>query len=164
MFYLFIYWSSNGCNCAKRWLWLANFDFYGVQANVEVTLDVAFQFLEREGEINAAAIGLARLGSASGQLPQRFASSFGTNVPKRDVDAADRRRRLRRDHDRKALYAGSHHGRPRSRGLHRAGGPARLHRSADRARVETAGHFDMDAELKVWISGQSSPIEKELNK
>ncbi|MEW9798286.1 PH domain-containing protein [Alteromonas sp. CYL-A6] len=30
--------------------------------------------------------------------------------------------------------------------------------------LETAGHFDMDAELKIWVSGQSSPIEKELNK
>ena len=31
-------------------------------------------------------------------------------------------------------------------------------------KVETAGHFDMDAEFKVWISGQSDPIEKELNR
>ncbi|TDF38278.1 PH domain-containing protein [Alteromonadaceae bacterium M269] len=30
--------------------------------------------------------------------------------------------------------------------------------------VETAGHFDLDAELKVWISGRSEPIEKELKK
>lgn len=28
--------------------------------------------------------------------------------------------------------------------------------------VETSGHFDMDAELKIWISGQSQPIVKEL--
>jgi hypothetical protein len=26
--------------------------------------------------------------------------------------------------------------------------------------VETAGHFDMESELKVWISGQPSPIQK----
>jgi hypothetical protein len=28
--------------------------------------------------------------------------------------------------------------------------------------VETAGHFDLDAELKIWISGDSQPVEKEL--
>jgi hypothetical protein len=28
--------------------------------------------------------------------------------------------------------------------------------------VETAGHFDLDAELKIWISGTDSPVEKEL--
>ena len=31
-------------------------------------------------------------------------------------------------------------------------------------KLETAGHFDLDAELKIWVSGQSNPIEKELNK
>lgn len=30
--------------------------------------------------------------------------------------------------------------------------------------LETAGHFDMDAELKIWVSGQSEPIEQELKK
>jgi hypothetical protein len=30
--------------------------------------------------------------------------------------------------------------------------------------VETAGHFDTDSELKVWVSGQDTPIEIELNK
>jgi hypothetical protein len=30
--------------------------------------------------------------------------------------------------------------------------------------VETAGHFDLDAELKIWISGSSMPIEKRFNK
>jgi len=38
------------------------------------------------------------------------------------------------------------------------------YKSITQFKVETAGHFDMDAELKVWISGQSDPIEKELNK
>lgn len=28
--------------------------------------------------------------------------------------------------------------------------------------IETAGHFDMDSELKIWISGNSEPIEKEF--
>ncbi len=28
--------------------------------------------------------------------------------------------------------------------------------------VETAGHFDLDAELKIWISGTDAPVEKEL--
>ncbi|WP_025820863.1 PH domain-containing protein [Shewanella marina] len=30
--------------------------------------------------------------------------------------------------------------------------------------VETAGSFDMDAELKIWISGQSEPLVKELKR
>ena len=30
--------------------------------------------------------------------------------------------------------------------------------------IETAGTFDMDAELKIWISGSSSPLQKQFNK
>lgn len=30
--------------------------------------------------------------------------------------------------------------------------------------VETAGHFDLDAELKIWVSGMAQPIEKKFNK
>ncbi len=30
--------------------------------------------------------------------------------------------------------------------------------------VETAGHFDLDAELKIWISGSPMPIQKRFNK
>lgn len=30
--------------------------------------------------------------------------------------------------------------------------------------VETAGHFDLDAELKIWISGNPMPIQKQFNK
>lgn len=30
--------------------------------------------------------------------------------------------------------------------------------------IETAGNFDLDAELKIWISGNSVPIEKTFNK
>lgn len=30
--------------------------------------------------------------------------------------------------------------------------------------VETAGHFDMDSELTLWISGRHAPIKKELKK
>jgi hypothetical protein len=30
--------------------------------------------------------------------------------------------------------------------------------------VETAGTFDLDAELKLWVSGSSEPIEKTFNK
>jgi hypothetical protein len=30
--------------------------------------------------------------------------------------------------------------------------------------IETAGNFDMDAELKIWISGWNEPIEKQFNK
>jgi hypothetical protein len=30
--------------------------------------------------------------------------------------------------------------------------------------VETAGSFDLDAELKIWISSTPSPIQKQFNK
>lgn len=30
--------------------------------------------------------------------------------------------------------------------------------------VETAGHFDLDAELKIWISSMAEPIVKEFKK
>lgn len=30
--------------------------------------------------------------------------------------------------------------------------------------IETAGSFDLDAELKIWISGSPTPIQKQFNK
>jgi Bacterial PH domain len=30
--------------------------------------------------------------------------------------------------------------------------------------IETAGTFDLDAELKIWISGSPTPIQKQFNK
>jgi len=30
--------------------------------------------------------------------------------------------------------------------------------------IETAGHLDLDAELKIWISGSAQPIQKQFNK
>ena len=30
--------------------------------------------------------------------------------------------------------------------------------------IETAGHFDLEAELRVWISGQASPIARSLGR
>lgn len=30
--------------------------------------------------------------------------------------------------------------------------------------IETAGHLDLDAELKIWISGNREPIEKQFSK
>jgi hypothetical protein len=30
--------------------------------------------------------------------------------------------------------------------------------------VETAGNFDLDAELKIWISRSPAPIQKQFNK
>jgi hypothetical protein len=30
--------------------------------------------------------------------------------------------------------------------------------------VETAGHFDMDSELRIWVSGQSAPIARTLGR
>ena len=38
------------------------------------------------------------------------------------------------------------------------------YRAITQFKVETAGHFDLDAELKIWISGHVDPIEKELKK
>jgi hypothetical protein len=38
------------------------------------------------------------------------------------------------------------------------------YRAITQFKVETAGHFDLDAELKIWISGRTDPIEKELKK
>lgn len=30
--------------------------------------------------------------------------------------------------------------------------------------IETAGHFDMEAELRIWVSGQATPIERSLGR
>ncbi|MFC0562390.1 PH domain-containing protein [Halalkalibacter alkalisediminis] len=30
--------------------------------------------------------------------------------------------------------------------------------------IETAGNFDLDAELKIWVSGSSTAIQKQFNK
>ncbi|MCM3081380.1 MULTISPECIES: PH domain-containing protein [Brevibacillus] len=30
--------------------------------------------------------------------------------------------------------------------------------------IETAGNFDLDAELKIWVSGSALPIQKQFNK
>jgi hypothetical protein len=38
------------------------------------------------------------------------------------------------------------------------------YRAITQFKLETAGHFDLDAELKIWISGQDNPIIKELKK
>lgn len=34
----------------------------------------------------------------------------------------------------------------------------------NRFSVETAGHLDLDAELKIWLSGSQAPIQKEFRK
>ncbi len=36
------------------------------------------------------------------------------------------------------------------------------YRAITQVKVETAGHFDMDCDLKIWISAQSEPIETKL--
>ena len=38
------------------------------------------------------------------------------------------------------------------------------YRSITRFSVETAGTFDRDSELKIWISGDHEPIQRELRK
>lgn len=30
--------------------------------------------------------------------------------------------------------------------------------------IETGGHFDLDAELKIWISGSPAPLQRQFNK
>jgi hypothetical protein len=38
------------------------------------------------------------------------------------------------------------------------------YRSITHFSIETGGHFDLDAELKIWVSGSSTPFEKKFNK
>jgi hypothetical protein len=38
------------------------------------------------------------------------------------------------------------------------------YRSITHFSVETAGSFDLDAELKIWLSGMAAPIEKQFSK
>lgn len=38
------------------------------------------------------------------------------------------------------------------------------YRSVERFSVETAGTFDMDAELKIWIRGSQAPLEQNFGK
>jgi len=38
------------------------------------------------------------------------------------------------------------------------------YKSICRFSIETAGNFDLDAELKIWISGSAMPIQKQFNK
>ncbi|AYE33662.1 PH domain-containing protein [Clostridium septicum] len=37
------------------------------------------------------------------------------------------------------------------------------YRAITHFKIETSGHFDLDAELKIWISGTDLPIEKQFN-
>ncbi|SHJ15835.1 PH domain-containing protein [Hymenobacter daecheongensis DSM 21074] len=34
------------------------------------------------------------------------------------------------------------------------------YRSIERFSMETTGHFDLDAELKIWVRGQTEPLSK----
>jgi len=38
------------------------------------------------------------------------------------------------------------------------------YRSITHFSIETAGHFDLDAELKIWVAGSPEPIQKQFNK
>ena len=38
------------------------------------------------------------------------------------------------------------------------------YKSVERFSVETAGKFDLDAELKIWVRGRHEPIAKEFDK
>lgn len=38
------------------------------------------------------------------------------------------------------------------------------YKSITRFSVETAGSFDLDAELQIWITGDAAPIKKQFNK
>jgi len=38
------------------------------------------------------------------------------------------------------------------------------YRSITHFAIETAGHFDLDAELKLWVTGTAEPIAKQFNR
>ena len=38
------------------------------------------------------------------------------------------------------------------------------YRSITMFALETAGHFDLEAELRIWVSGQPAPIERSLGR
>lgn len=38
------------------------------------------------------------------------------------------------------------------------------YRSITHFSVETAGSFDLDAELRIWVSGMPAPVQKQFNK
>jgi hypothetical protein len=38
------------------------------------------------------------------------------------------------------------------------------YRSITRFSIETAGAFDLDAELKIWVAGNPAPIQLQFNK
>lgn len=38
------------------------------------------------------------------------------------------------------------------------------YRSITHFSIETGGTFDLDAELKIWISGSAAPLQKQFNK
>jgi len=38
------------------------------------------------------------------------------------------------------------------------------YRSITRFSIETAGHFDLEAELKIWVTGQAEPIVKTFDR
>lgn len=38
------------------------------------------------------------------------------------------------------------------------------YRSITHFSIESTGHFDLDSELKIWISGTAEPIEKQFTK
>jgi hypothetical protein len=38
------------------------------------------------------------------------------------------------------------------------------YRSITHFSIETGGHFDLDAELKIWISSTAAPLQKQFNK
>ena len=40
-----------------------------------------------------------------------------------------------------------------------------VYKSISRFSIETAGHFDLDAELKIWVSSETNPsVSKKFNK
>lgn len=38
------------------------------------------------------------------------------------------------------------------------------YRSIVRFSIESAGHFDLEAELKIWVSGSAEPIQRTFNR
>ncbi len=61
-------------------------DLHAVEAALEVALDAGDQLLQREGEVDAAAIGAGRVRRSAGHAPERLARAPAPDVPEGDVD------------------------------------------------------------------------------
>ena len=69
---------------------LADLDLDAVEAAREIAAHAGEQFLQREVQVDAAAVGAAAVARPTRHLPQRLAAPFAAQVPERDVHRRDR--------------------------------------------------------------------------